>query len=102
MFKYVFIPADGSKPIEVREGDKSGGLSDDVLSKTAKEYFFATSDKGARSAALENATPEQRKVLADQLRDEVKNSGSQSAYASQMAALTDDQLIDIMRCVMFG
>ncbi len=99
MFKYVFIPADDSRPLEVREGDKSGGLSDDVLSKEAKAYFYASSDKGARAAALENATPEQRKVLADQLRNEVRAASSASPYASQMAAMDDDALIGIMRCV---
>mmetsp|Transcript_38365 Transcript_38365/g.81876 ORF Transcript_38365/g.81876 Transcript_38365/m.81876 type:complete len:354 (-) Transcript_38365:1300-2361(-) len=97
MFKYVFIPADDSRPLEVREGDKSGGLSDDVLSKEAKAYFYASSDKGARAAALENATPEQRKVLADQLRNEVRAASSASPYASQMAAMDDDALIGIMR-----
>ena len=97
MFKYVFIPANDSKPIELREGDKSGGLNDDVLSKPAKRYFFENSDKGARSAALNDATPEQRRVLADQLREEVKAASTTSPYASQMAALDDDALIGIMR-----
>ena len=97
MFKYVFIPANDSKPISLSEGDKSGGLGDDVLSKTAKKYFFDGSDKGARAAALTNATPEQRKVLADQLRDEVKAASATSPYATQMAALDDDALINIMK-----
>ena len=97
MFKYVFIPANDSKPIECREGDKSGGLSDDILSKCAKKYFFENSDKGERAAALESATPEQRKVLADQLRDEVKAASATSPYASQMAAMEDDALINMMK-----
>ena len=67
-FTYVFIPANDSKPIKAIIGDKSGGLSDDCLSKEAKQYFFKNSDKGERAAALENATPEQRKLLAAQLR----------------------------------
>lgn len=73
-----------TKPLELRTGSKSGGLSDDVLSKSAKDYFYASSDKGARAAALEDATPEQRKVLAQQLRDEVMEASSTSPYASQM------------------
>ena len=97
MFKYVFIPANDSKPIELREGDKSGGLNDDVLSKTAKRYFFENSDKGARAAALNDATPEQRRALAEQLREEARAAGATSSYASQMAALDDDALIGIMR-----
>ncbi|KAL7530296.1 hypothetical protein ACHAWF_003325 [Thalassiosira exigua] len=95
MFKYVFIPANDSAPIEIREGDKSGGLENDVLSRTAKDHFFGASDKGARAAALDGATPEQRKVLADRLREEVKSNGSQ--FASQMAAMDDEVLIDIMK-----
>jgi hypothetical protein len=97
MFKYVFIPANDSKPIELREGDKSGGLNDDVLSKTAKRYFFENSDKGARAAALNDATPEQRRALAEQLREEARAAGATSSYASQMVALDDDALIGIMR-----
>ena len=96
MFKYVFIPANDSKPIELREGSKSGGLSDDILSKTAKKYFFENSDKGQRALALENASPEQRKILADQLRDEVRAASATSPYASQMAAMDDEALIKIM------
>jgi hypothetical protein len=99
MFKYVFIPANDSEPIELREGDKSGGLCDDELSKTAKRYFFSNSDKGARAAALTAATPDQRKVLADQLREEVRAASSTSPYASHMADLDDDALISIMMCV---
>lgn len=96
MFKYIFIPANDSKPIELREGSKAGGLSDDILSKTAKKYFFVNSDKGQRTAALANATPEERKTLADQLRDEVKAASATSPYASQMAAMDDEALIKIM------
>lgn len=99
MFKYVFIPADASQPMEVREGSKSGGLANDVLSKEAKDHFYKTGDKAARAAALDDATPEQRKVLADQLRDEVRAASAASPYASQMAAMDDDALINIMRCV---
>lgn len=96
-FTYVFIPANDSKPIEAIVGDKSGGLSDDCLNKEAKQYFFTNSDKGARAAALENATPEQRKVLAQQLREEVKAQAAQNAYANQMLNLDDDKLISIMQ-----
>jgi hypothetical protein len=96
-FTYVFIPANDSKPIEAVSGDKSGGLSDDALSKEAKQYFFKNSDKGARAAALENASPEQRKLLAQQLRDEVKAQVDKSPYANQMLLLDDDALIGIMQ-----
>lgn len=96
-FTYVFIPANDSKPIEALVGDKSGGLSEDCLSKEARQYFFKNSDKGEKAAALENATPEQRKILAQQLRDEVKAQAAQSPYANQMSELDDDALIGIMQ-----
>ena len=96
MFKYVFIPANDSKPIEEREAT-CGGLSDDIVIKNAKQYFYSSSDKGARIAALASATPEQRKVLADQLREEIKSASSQSPFSAQMAALDDDAIIDIMK-----
>jgi hypothetical protein len=96
-FTFVFIPANDSKPIEALIGDKSGGLGDDYLSKEAKQYFFKNSDKGARAAALQNATPEQRKLLAQQLREEVKAQATQSPYANQMLNLDDDALIGIMQ-----
>ena len=96
MFKYIFIPANDSKPIEEREGDGAGGLSDDILSKTAKKYFFENSDKGQRAAAMASATPEQKKALADQLREEVRSASATSPYASQMAAMDDETLIKIM------
>ncbi len=97
MFQYVFIPANDSSPIDLREGDKSGGLDNDVLSKTAKRYFFQNSDKGERAEALKNATQEQRKGLADQLREEANSASEKSPYAAQMAALDDDTLINLMR-----
>ena len=96
-FTYVLIPANDSKPIQLLSGDKAGGLSDDFLSKEAKQYFFNNSDKGARAAALENATPEQRKKLAEQLREEIKAQAEKTSYASQMMQLDDDALIGIMR-----
>lgn len=97
LFKYVFIPANDSLPLEIRYGDKSGGLNDDILSKTAKRYFFNNGDKKARGAALDDATPEQRKVLADQLREEVRSMSSTTPYAAQMLTMDDDTLISIMR-----
>ena len=96
MFKYIFIPTNDSKPIEIRSGDKAGGLQNDIVSQTAKDYFFSNSDKGAKAAALKDATPEQRTVLAKQLREEVQTASATSSYASQMAALDDDTLINIM------
>jgi len=97
LFKCVFIPANDSLHLEIRKGDKSGGLNDDILSKTAKRYFFDNGDKKARGAALDDATPEQRKVLTDQLREEVRTMSSTTPYAAKMLTMDDDTLISIMR-----
>jgi hypothetical protein len=45
---------------------------------------------------MASATPEQKKALADQLREEVRSASATSPYASQMAAMDDETLIKIM------
>jgi len=55
-------------PIDERVAKKCG-LEDDNLSRKAKHYFYESSDKASRANALESATDEQKKVLAQQLRD---------------------------------
>ncbi len=93
MFKYVFIPAEDSEPVSTREASKEGGLSDDALSKAAKEYFFEQSGGAARAKMLDNATPEEKKKIAQQIRNQYKSSPSES----QINSMNDDQLIDIIR-----
>jgi hypothetical protein len=99
-FTYVFIPANEEEPIEAREGDKSGGLSDDILIKTAKDYFFQQSGGDSRAETLDSASPEERKVMAQQIRAQVK-AGSPNAE-SQMAKMDDDALLSLVRYVLFG
>lgn len=94
-FSYVFIPADEESPIELKQGDKSGGLSDDFLVKSAKEYFHQQSGGDARAEALNTASPEERKKLAQQIRNQVL-SGNPNAE-SQLAKMNDDALIDLVR-----
>ena len=90
-FKYVFIPADEGSPLEEREGDKSGGLSEDVLVKTAREYFFEQTGGAARAKALEEATPEQRQQIAQQIRDQQKDT------SPKILELSDDAILDLLR-----
>jgi hypothetical protein len=50
--------------------------------------------------ALEQATPEQRKQLANKMREEVKMAAA-GQNAEAINNLDDDQLLEIMRCVVF-
>ncbi len=59
--------------------------------------YVQTSDKGKRAIDHKNATPEQRKVLGNQLREDENSACEKSPYATQMAALDDDTLINLMR-----
>lgn len=96
-FKYVLIPADPQSPIETKEGDKSGGLSDDFLAKEARRYFFDQSGGDARAAALENASPEEKKTLADQIRKQAAEAAGARAGPSQMSQMDDDAIIEMVR-----
>ena len=93
MFKYVLIPAVESEPISSYSASKAGGLSDDALSKNAKAYFFEKSGGAARALALENATPEDKKMLAQKIRDQYASSPA----ASQLKALTDDAIVNLLK-----
>lgn len=92
-YKYVFIPADESRPIEVKEAPVCG-LASDNLSQTAKRYFYESSDKAARAAALDGASEEEKNKLADQLRDEIKASGQ---AGSRMQKIDNDGLIAMLK-----
>mmetsp|Transcript_46598 Transcript_46598/g.141154 ORF Transcript_46598/g.141154 Transcript_46598/m.141154 type:complete len:352 (-) Transcript_46598:28-1083(-) len=96
-FKYVLIPADSSEPIDTREGDKSGGLSDDFLAKEARRYFFDQSGGDARAAALENASPEEKKALADQIRKQAADAAGGRAGPNKMSQMDDEALINMVR-----
>lgn len=94
-FKYILIPANDSQPIQELEGDTSGGLSDDFLSKTAKEYFYTQNGGDRRAAALDNASPEERKLLADKVRSQYGGGSDQAS--EQLKAMDDDALIGMFR-----
>lgn len=96
-FKYVFIPASEEAPIEQREGDKSGGLSDDKLVATAKGYFFHQSGGAARAEALNNAPPEEQKAIAEKMRSQIL-AGNPNAQ-SQLAKMDDTALLNLVRYV---
>jgi hypothetical protein len=89
-FSYILIPANSDVAIQLKTGDKKGGLQDDELAKSAREYFFQQSGGAAKAAALANATPEEKKQLADQVR-------AQAAQNPKIQELSDDTIIELIR-----
>ena len=95
-FKYILIPSDESKPIQEMEGDKTGGLSNDFLLQNAKEYFFERNGGASMKLTMENLSPEERKVYAEQIRQQyVSNDGD-----NKLKNLDDEILLNIFRCVL--
>jgi HSP20 family molecular chaperone IbpA len=88
-FQYVFIPADPSAPVESRTGDKAGGLTDDELVLSAKQYFFVQSGGAKKAQALKEASPEQRHQLAEQFRE--AQTGN-----PMMQKLSDEQILSFV------
>jgi hypothetical protein len=91
-FDFVSIPADRSLPVKSHTGDKAGGLSDDALVKFAKNYFFEKTGSKNRASVLENATPEERKVLAQQVRDQL----AASDIGAKVKDMDDDTVLDVI------
>mmetsp|Transcript_26100 Transcript_26100/g.39495 ORF Transcript_26100/g.39495 Transcript_26100/m.39495 type:complete len:322 (+) Transcript_26100:25-990(+) len=87
-FQYVLIPADSSLPVECKTGDGSGGLSNDELVKSAKDYFFAQSGGASKVSAWQQATPDQRHAIAQQWRKHQKD---------QSINMTDDQILNYIQ-----
>ena len=96
-FSYVFIPANADEPIEQRQGDRAGGLSNDDLINTAKEYFFQQSGGAARAQALEDASPEEQTMIAKQMRSQIL-AGNPNAE-SQLSRMDDKALLSLVRYV---
>jgi len=86
-FQYVLIPADESKPIEILTANKAGGLSDDALVQSAKQYFHELTGAKERSERLSKAGPAERKALASQIRQQL-------ADMSQLEQMDDDTVLD--------
>ncbi|KAL7556528.1 hypothetical protein ACA910_000991 [Epithemia clementina (nom. ined.)] len=87
MFKFVLIPAKEDAPIQEFTADSSGGLSDDALVKHAKKYFHELTGAKSRLETIAKASPEERKMLAQQVRNQMKG-----ALDSQN--IDDDTLLD--------
>ncbi len=96
MFKFVFIPCSESEPIETREESKAGGLSEDYLAKQAKEYFHTQSNGAARAKALDEASPEERKQIAQNIRNQYSSSDNAAAKA-QVDKMDDEMLLSLVK-----
>lgn len=88
-FQYVRIPADDASPIVSLRADTKGGLTDDELVKQAKQYFYEHSGAQFRVEQFEKSTPDQRKALATQIRQQMSNE-------PQLSQLDDDTVLQLM------
>jgi hypothetical protein len=101
-FEYLLIPADsdstgagaGARSIETKTADKSGGLENDELVKSAKKYFFERSGAAKKAIILQQATPEQRSQLAQRWRDQQQQSTSTTNTQNKQMQMTAAQLSD--------
>ncbi|GAX27712.1 hypothetical protein FisN_13Hh191 [Fistulifera solaris] len=89
-FEYVRIPANDASPIVSLRADTKGGLTDDELVKQAKQYFYEHSGAQFRVEQFEQSTPDQRKALAMQIRQQMSNNGQ------QLSQLDDDTVLQLM------
>ena len=99
-FKYVLVPAIESEPISVLEASKSGGLTNDELSKNAKQYFFEKSGGSKRAKLLEAATTIEKKQIADKIREQYNSSslsGPDDDASSKICAMDDEQIISLLK-----
>jgi hypothetical protein len=96
MFKFVFIPCSVAEPITTDEESKEGGLSDDFLAKRAKDYFYSKSDGAARAKALEEATPDEKKQIAQQIRNQY-SSHENPAAREQVNKMDDEMLLNLVK-----
>jgi hypothetical protein len=92
-FKFILIPADNSKPIQTLTASKDGGLSDDALSKYAKDYFYTLSGGANRAKILNEATDEERKQIAQSIRNQYANTPS----AESLNKMGDEALLELIK-----
>jgi hypothetical protein len=92
MFKYVFIPASQSEPITTHTASKQGGLSNDALAQSAKQYFFEKGGGAMRAQFLDQASPDQKAQLVQQIRQEYSSS-----YSHQFKDMDDDALLNLYK-----
>lgn len=89
-FEYVRIPANDASPIVSLHAETKGGLTDDELVKQAKQYFYDHSGAKFRVEQFEKATPDQRKALATQVRQQIMSN------EPQLSQLSDDTVLELM------
>jgi len=92
-FNYILIPADDTKPIQSLSASKDGGLSNDALSNYAKDYFYTLSGGANRAKILNEATDEEKKQLAQSIRNQYANTPS----AESLNKMGDDALLELIK-----
>jgi len=95
-FKYVLIPAIESEPITTCEASKAGGLTNDALSKNAKEYFFSKSGGAKRAEVLGKASESEKKQIADKIRKQY-TADREDETSQRVRAMSDDEIIDLLK-----
>ena len=93
-FKYIFIPSNDSQPIQELEGNKAGGLSNDFLLQSAKEYFFERNGGASRKLTIENLSSEERKIYAEEIRRQYR---SNVEVDNKLHNLDDNTLLNIFK-----
>ena len=93
-FKYVLIPAVESEPITSYEASKEGGLTNDALSKNAKQYFLEQSGGHKRAEVLEKASDAEKKQIADKIRQQYTG---QDATSQQVKGMDDEEIIRLLK-----
>jgi hypothetical protein len=96
-FRYVLIPVDESQPIEERIANKAGGLTDDALIREARHYFHRLTGAETRAKYMESVhdDPEQRKIIAQQIRERLSETSLPQNNALQ--DLDDDQIFEMFQ-----
>lgn len=97
-FSYVLIPADTCCAVEEKQGSTSGGLTSDELIKKAKEYFSIQHNAILKSVyAIDDASEEDRKMLLDNIREQIKAKNKDTSNNSDQSSIDDDSLLKMYK-----
>ena len=91
-FTYVYIPEDDNEAVQLLEGDGAGGLTEDKLTRSVKEFFSGSGTAASGGSSSTALTAAQEGVLASEIRSSAIRAGGN---ASQLAAVSDAALVAI-------
>jgi CS domain len=97
-FRYVLIPADPQRPLEVRVESKAGGITDDALIAHARKYFADLQESASASSSTSAGDDASRRKqqLVQEIRQQLASS-NQGDMSKQLLEKSDDDLY-----AMFG